>query len=765
MRSSLASTASVGRCLADWRASPACRAAWTALRRLALGRRRCACSARLLCLAAVACARPLRAPLRSHRPPAAQSHAEPFVIAANPLAARGRAWTCCRRGGSAVDAAIAVQAMLSLVEPQSSGLGGGAFMTYYDARDRQGSTIYDGREVAPAQATPDDVPRRRRQAAAIRRRRCSAAARPAFPARSRCWRWRMREHGKLAVEQPVRRCRAHRARRLHRQPAARPADRAATCRRTARRTSAPISPKPDGSAAPGRRPAAQPGLCRLPAPARRAGARRALSPARPRRGSSRAPAPATARRVDDHGRPRQLPAGQARGAVPALSRLSCSACRRRRRAASGCSSCCRLLERTDIAERGPDDPQAWFLFAEASRLMYADRDRYVGDPAFVERAGRGPARPRLCRLARAADRRRPPVRRRSPAVPAGALVAAADCDARADRHLALHRPRRGRQCRVDDDHGRIDLRVGPDGRRLLPQQPDDRLLVQAASTPQGRPAANAVAPGKRPRSSMTPTDPARPRRQVRRSDRIGGRQCDPRLCRQVAGRGDRLGPADAAGAGPAEPRRARRRTSRARWPNSRRRCCRASRERGIDAEARPGRGFGRPRRAHPRRPGRRRLRPAPRRRGLRLPVGPRPPRRPLREILAIAFALRADRRARAAMRRADARALRRPSPNRAGPGWPRRGSAPRRRRRSRFRRRAISGIAPPLALRKLRSALERQRLQRRARTGRPASPAMTRPKRRPRDGGVGDDQRVDAVVDRGPDDPLDGRRARGPARP
>ncbi|HEU4498451.1 MAG TPA: gamma-glutamyltransferase, partial [Sphingomicrobium sp.] len=53
-----------------------------------------------------------------------------FVIAANPLAARA-GMEVLERGGSAVDAAIAVQAMLSLVEPQSSGMGGGAFITYY----------------------------------------------------------------------------------------------------------------------------------------------------------------------------------------------------------------------------------------------------------------------------------------------------------------------------------------------------------------------------------------------------------------------------------------------------------------------------------------------------------------------------------------------------------------------------------------------------------------------------------------------------------
>lgn len=57
-------------------------------------------------------------------------------------------------GGSAIDAAIAVQAVLGLVEPQSSGLGGGAFMLYFDA-STQMVTAYDGREQAPSSATPD----------------------------------------------------------------------------------------------------------------------------------------------------------------------------------------------------------------------------------------------------------------------------------------------------------------------------------------------------------------------------------------------------------------------------------------------------------------------------------------------------------------------------------------------------------------------------------------------------------------------------------
>ena len=59
-----------------------------------------------------------------------------------------------RAGGNAVDAAIAVHAVLGLVEPQSSGLGGGAFMLYYDHTSGE-ITVFDGRETAPAGATPD----------------------------------------------------------------------------------------------------------------------------------------------------------------------------------------------------------------------------------------------------------------------------------------------------------------------------------------------------------------------------------------------------------------------------------------------------------------------------------------------------------------------------------------------------------------------------------------------------------------------------------
>ncbi len=75
-----------------------------------------------------------------------------MIAAAHPLAARaGR--EILRAGGSAVDAAIAAEMVLTLVEPQSSGIGGGGFMLHYAAESGEVG-VYDGRETAPQAANP-----------------------------------------------------------------------------------------------------------------------------------------------------------------------------------------------------------------------------------------------------------------------------------------------------------------------------------------------------------------------------------------------------------------------------------------------------------------------------------------------------------------------------------------------------------------------------------------------------------------------------------
>ena len=96
----------------------------------------------LLCLGLPAAAAAEPAPAQRH-----------MIVAAEPLAAQAGLETL-RAGGSAVDAAIAAQLVLTLVEPQASGLGGGAVMLHYAAASRQ-VTAWDGRETAPAAAGPD----------------------------------------------------------------------------------------------------------------------------------------------------------------------------------------------------------------------------------------------------------------------------------------------------------------------------------------------------------------------------------------------------------------------------------------------------------------------------------------------------------------------------------------------------------------------------------------------------------------------------------
>ena len=93
------------------------------------------------------------APLAAQMLPVAVETEREMVVTANPLATEAAA-EILARGGTATDAMITAQTVLGLVEPQASGIGGGAFIVYYDAEDGE-LTTFDAREKAPAAATGD----------------------------------------------------------------------------------------------------------------------------------------------------------------------------------------------------------------------------------------------------------------------------------------------------------------------------------------------------------------------------------------------------------------------------------------------------------------------------------------------------------------------------------------------------------------------------------------------------------------------------------
>jgi gamma-glutamyltranspeptidase/glutathione hydrolase len=113
---------------------------------------RAASAALFVFWAAAACAQPIGQPeaATGRADKRALDAARQLVVAANPYAADA-GLEVLRAGGSAVDAAVAVQLVLGLVEPQSSGLGGGGFLLHWSAREQRVRS-YDGRERAPAAA-------------------------------------------------------------------------------------------------------------------------------------------------------------------------------------------------------------------------------------------------------------------------------------------------------------------------------------------------------------------------------------------------------------------------------------------------------------------------------------------------------------------------------------------------------------------------------------------------------------------------------------
>jgi gamma-glutamyltranspeptidase/glutathione hydrolase len=142
----------------------------------------------------------------------------------------------------------------------------------------------------------------------------------------------------------------------------------------------PISAMPT-AADEGGRPPDQQGLCGQPRPDRGQPLRRtALGPAG--RGDPAAHPHRPLSLADDAGRYGRLQAAQDRGAVPPLSRL----CHLHAAGPSGglpLQEAMGILAHTDIDKRSAKDEKGWYLLSQASRLAYADRDKYEGDPAFV----------------------------------------------------------------------------------------------------------------------------------------------------------------------------------------------------------------------------------------------------------------------------------------------------------------------------------------------------------------------------------------------
>jgi gamma-glutamyltranspeptidase/glutathione hydrolase len=447
----------------------------------------------LACAGLAACAS-AQAPVA--QPPAQVAAAEPFSIAANPLAAQA-GLNVLKRGGSAVDAAIAIQAMLSLVEPQSSGVGGGAFMTYFDAKTGK-ITVYDGREVAPAQAVStmflDSSGKPLPFDTAVVSGRATGV-----PGAVKMLGLAHDEHGTLPWSSLF-------------ADAERAADEGfIVSPRLERMIHADYAENhaPDVIAY-----FSKPGSGLL-----NAGDRLVNKPYAEflRRLAAQGPAAlytgSTAAKIVARTNAEPLGGSMTMADLANYKPIKREPVCGHYRAYTLCAppppasgvgliELMQILEHTDIASRGPSDPQAWYLFAEASRLMYADRDRYVGDPAFVKVPVAG-----LIDRAYAAQRARligatagPPPAAGNPQL---ALLTGIDAtlEPTGTSHLIVRDAAGNVVCMTTTVESLFGTGRMVDGFFLNNQLTDFSF---SPTDDQGRPVANAVAAGKRPRSSMTP---------------------------------------------------------------------------------------------------------------------------------------------------------------------------------------------------------------------------------------------------------------------
>ncbi len=438
-----------------------------------------------------ACATPQ--PAVSDTPPAGAPGA--MVAAANPMAVEA-GLKVLRAGGNAVDAAVAVQATLGLVEPQSSGLGGGAFLTYYDARTKQ-VTAYNGRETAPKAATPklfygEDGKPMNRTAAILSGRSTGAPGAVAMLALAQS------QHGKLAWKDLF-----GEAERLADQGFPAPRRMAAAASGRAPQAATPDAvayfTKPDGTKI-------QPGdTVRNPAYAATV---RKIAAEGPKALLEGEIAQAIVAKVKAGPNPGELSLDDLKAYRPKAEAALCRPYRAYIVCTPGAPSggpavleALGILEHTEIAKH-PGSVEGWYLFSQASRLMYADRDRYIADPDFVDVPVEG-----LLDPAYLAERARligpSPAASVPPGKPRGAGVRAPDRtqEVSGTTHLVVV----DRWGNVASMTTTVESTFGSG--RMVHGFFLNNQLTDFSFSPEdrdGAPAANAVAGGKRPRSSMAP---------------------------------------------------------------------------------------------------------------------------------------------------------------------------------------------------------------------------------------------------------------------
>ena len=429
----------------------------------------------------------------------AQAAPSYMVAAANPHAARAGV-EMLRAGGGALDAAIAAQMVLTLVEPQSSGIGGGAFLLHWDPAAKR-IAAYDGRETAPAAARtdrfvrPDGVPMGLGEAIASGRS-------VGVPGALRMLELAHAKHGRL----PWKRLFAPAIRlaeegfavspRLHRLIAADPLLK----RNAAARAYFHLA---DGSPLPAghrlRNPALAAVLRRLAADGADAFYRGEIARDIVAAIATQ-PAPGDLTEQD-------LSAYRALEREPVCGRYRARRiCGMPPPSSGGIAvlAILGLLERFDMARVRPGSAEAVHLFSEAGRLAYADRDYYVGDPAFVQVPVAGLVDAGYLRERSMLIRPEKSMGRAFAGKPAGATVsfgADATQEAAGTTHLTVIDARGNAVAMTSTVESAFGSRILVRGFLLNNQLTDFAFAPEEG----GRPLANRVEAGKRPRSSMAPT--------------------------------------------------------------------------------------------------------------------------------------------------------------------------------------------------------------------------------------------------------------------